>query len=304
VKISLAAVVALVLLGAGCGSGDEIPALPSGSYVSAAGSLSPPIQLFGDTVAAQATVVVDRRHLNPARVRLKTAFAPYEQLGETKVKQRDAGELTELRFEQQLRCLDYACITASLGTAAKPGVPRTFRFPPAHVLYNERGAKTPRTLRTVRWGPLQSVSRINAQEVTQVFGFPFRATVSPLPGVTYRLSPAALAALLLLVSVALLALPVVLVARWLRRRRPPPQEPEPEVVSPLERAIRLVEWSLDQGDGDRRAALEALAVELDAVGDHALADDTREAGWSALAPAPEHVRSLVTRVKETHGVSG
>lgn len=300
----LAGVAALALLAAGCGGGDEIPALPAGSFVAAGGSLSPAIQLFGDTVTAQANVVVDRRRLDPARVRLKGAFAPYEQVGETQVTRRDAGDLTELRFEQRLRCLERDCITATLGTIVDPsgGAPRTFRFQPAQVLYDEPEAKVPRTLRTVRWGPLLSVSRINAQEVTQVYGFPFRATVSPLPGLTYRIPPAGLAAILLLAAAALLALPATLVVRRLRRRQPLPDEPEPE-VSPLEQAIGLVEWSLDREDPERRAALEALAVELDAVGDHAVADDAREAGWSPSPPAQERARLLVARVKEAHGVS-
>jgi hypothetical protein len=305
VRTYLAGVAALALLAAGCGGGgEEIPALPAGSFVSAGGSLSPPIHLFGDTVTAQAIVVVDRRRLDPGRIRLKGTFTPYEQVGETQVTRRDARDLTELRFEQRLRCLGYDCITATLATTIdlSGGAPRTFRFLPAQVLYDESGATTPRTLRTVRWGPLLSVSRINAQEVTQVFGFPFRATVSPLPGVTYRIPPVALTAILLLAAVALLALPTTLVVRRLRRRRPLPEQPEPE-ASPLEQAIRLVEWSLDREDADRRAALEALAVELDAVGDQVLADDARGAGWSPSPPALERSRFLIARVEETHGVA-
>ncbi len=80
------------------------------------------------------------------------------------------------------------------------------------------------------------------------------------------MSPTTLGLLLLLLAAALLLLPATLVLRWWRKRRqPPPPEPEPE-PTPLERAIALVEWSLGRENGaERRAALEALASELDVV---------------------------------------
>ena len=50
-------------------------------------------------------------------------------------------------------------------------------------------------------------------------------------------------------AVALLALPTVLVVRWYRRRRPAASVAEEPELTPLERAIRLVEWT---GDARRR----------------------------------------------------
>ena len=293
-----------VVLLAGCGGGDEIAALPAGSFVSASGSLGPPIHLFGDTITADVSVVVDRTKLDPARVSLRTFFAPYEPVEEMDVARREAGDLAEIRYRLRLRCLERACITSTLGTIVNPGgsAPRTFRFQPAQVKYTDPGKTEPRVLRAVRFGPLESVTRINAQDVTQIYGFPFRANLTPLPAVSQRMSPTTLGVLLLLLAAALLVLPATLLLRWWReRRRPPPPEPEPEPTA-LERAIALVEWSLERENGaERRAALDALASELDVVEPNGLGDETRVAAWSPPSPSTGEAERILTLVKERHG---
>jgi hypothetical protein len=154
----------------------------------------------------------------------------------------------------------------------------------------------------VRFAPIESVTRINAQDVTQVYGFPFRDTFAPLPGVSQRFSATTFGVILLLLAAALLVLPAALVLRWWRRRRqPPPPEPEPE-PTPLERAIALVEWSLARENGaERRAALDALATELDVVESNGLADQTRVAAWSPPSPTTGEAERILTLVKERHG---
>ena len=300
------AIVALVvvLAAAGCGgSGDQIPTLPAGTFVSATGSLGPPIHLFGDTITSEVDVVVDKSRLDPGRVSVKTFFAPYKAVGETRVTRSDAGNLAHLSYRTQYRCLERPCITSTLGTLTNPGesAPKTFRFPPAEVRYTDPGAKNPRLLRVVRFAPVEAVTRINAQEVSQVYGFPFRGTFTPLPALTKRVSPTTLALILLLLAALLLVLPALLITRWVRsRRKPPPPEPEPE-PTPLERAIALVEWSLTRENGaERRAALDALATELDTLESNGLADETRIAAWSPRSPSPTDATNILTQVKERH----
>jgi hypothetical protein len=295
----------VVPLAAGCGGGGEdIEALPPGSFVSASGSLGPPIHLFGDTIDADVSVVVDKTKLDPGRISLKTFFEPYEPIEEVSVARREAGNLAEIRYQLRLRCLVRACITSVLGTIQNPGgsAPRTFRFQPAQVQYTDPGAEQSRVLRTVRFAPIESVTRINAQDVTQVYGFPFRGNVTPLPAISQSMSATTLGVLLLLLAAALLLLPATLVLRWWRKRRqPPPPEPEPE-PSPLERAIALVEWSLARENGaERRAALDALATELDVVESNGLADQTRVAAWSPPSPSTGETERILTLVKERHG---
>jgi hypothetical protein len=305
VKVRILAAMLLVLLAAGCGgSGEEIPTLPTGSFVSASGTLSPSIHLFGDTITTELDVVVDKDRLDPGRVSVKTFFEPYEEIGETEVRRSDAGDLAHLSYRSQYRCLKRDCLTSTLGTLVNPGgsAPRTFRFRPAEVRYTDPDATNPRLLRTVRFPPVEAVTRINAQDVTQVYGFPFVGKFTPLPALTKRVSPTTLAVILLLLAAALLAVPTVLVVRWVRRRRQPPSpEPEPE-PTPLERAIALVEWSLARENGaERRAALDALASQLEVLDADGLADETRVAAWSPQSPSPEDATKILVLVKERHG---
>ena len=174
--------------------------------------------MFGDTINADVSVVVDKTKLDPGRVSLKMFFEPYEPIEEMGVARREAGNLAEIRYQLRLRCLQRACITSTLGTIQNPGgsAPRTFRFQPAQVQYTDPGEEQPRLLRTVRFAPIESVTRINAQDVTQVYGFPFRGSFSPLPALSQRISATTLGLLLLLLAAALLVLPVTLVLRWWR----------------------------------------------------------------------------------------
>ena len=292
-----------VVLAAGCGGSDDgIAALPQGRFVEARGSLGPPIHLFGDTLTAEVDVIVDRTKLDPSRLSLKTFFKPYKKVGRTQITRRDAGDLAEVRYRLRLRCLERACITSTLGTIANPGgsAPRTFRFQPAEVRYTDQGAKQSRLLRAVRVPPLESVTRINAQDVTQVYGFPFRDTFTPLPSLSRR-SPTTIAVALLLIAAALLVLPATLALRWWRKRRqPPPPELPPEPTA-LERAIALVEWSLQRENGaERREALNLLADELDGLESNGLADETRVAAWSPPSPSPREATRILELVKEQH----
>jgi hypothetical protein len=299
----LAGAVLVALLAGGCGGGSDIRALPPGSYVDATGSLSSAIQLFGDTVTADVDVVVDRRHVDPGRLTVKAAFTPYEEIGATEVERHDAGDLTRLRYRLRLRCLERACLTESIGTVVDPagGAPRVFAFAPAQLLYTNPGAKQPRLLRAVRFPALEAVSRINGQQAKQVYGFPFRSTLTPLPSVTYRITPPGLAAILLAAALALLVLPTVLVVRWLRRRRPQVEEAPPEPTA-LERAVALVEWARGRENGaERRAALESLAVALEDVDGPALADETRRAAWAPTPPSSAEADRILAHVKEAHG---
>lgn len=302
-RSAVASVLVLAALTAGCGGGgDGVSALPAGSYVSASGSLSPAVHLFGDTITAEVTAVVDSTKLDPSRLSLATFFEPYTRVGRTQVSRRDADDLSEVRYRLRLRCLERACITATLGTIANPGgsAPRIFRFQPAQLRYTDPGATKPRALRAVRIPMVESVTRIQGQDVTQVYGFPFRGTFTPLPSLSRR-DPATIALVLLVIAAALLVLPVTLAARWWRKRRqPPPPKPEPEPTA-LERAIALVEWSLQRENGaERREALNLLADELDGLEADGLADETRVAAWSPPSPTPVDATRILELVKERH----
>ncbi len=309
----LVAVVAT--LAAGCG-GEGVPPLPEGRFLAARQTVTPRVHLFAEPIVARIDVIVDSEHYHPDRVRVAPDFDPYEQDGDPRISRRDDGRYTQLRYEYTIRCLVYACLEEVGGgppeiqagglppspqqQAGGFGERKTTRFNAARVLYDDP-EKGEQRVRNLSWPVVQSVSRLNYGDtgVTGV-GFPFEASVTPLPGATYRIAPALLGAGLLVGALALLALPAVLVVRALRREESPIEE-TPE-LSPLERALWLVEWARARPEGERREALEALAVELEAQGSE-LTSGARRLAWTPLPPSPEGMDEFVTAVKEADAAS-
>jgi hypothetical protein len=295
----------MLLAAAGCAGSDEAGELPLGRQVSAQGTLTPTVHLFAEPVLARVEVLVDRDHVDPGKVRLQTDFLPYDIQASAK-RRTDRGRFTELRYEWLLRCLRVACIPEILQSAAGDdetgrGERRTFALPAARVLYDDPGGEE-RTLTRAAWPELVSVSRIKQSDVPEFGGFVFKSSVAPLPEPDYRVSPTVLGAGLLAGALLLLALPAALVLGWWRRRRPEPEVVAEPELSPLERALRLVEWAGEQPNGtERREALEVLAVELEAVESDELASSVRGLAWSPVSPSPSAATGLVEQVRERDG---
>lgn len=313
-RVYLVLVAALAL--AGCGGSDDKPLLAQGKAAAVRGGLTPDVHLFGEPVVAHVDVIVDREQVDPGAVRVKTDFEPYETVGETTVEKDEIGQFTHLRYTTTLRCLDVDCIprtrSGDITISQTPGLPlfpenqvrdekRKYEFPPAIV--TAEGEPKDRTLGRVVWPPLRSVSRINWYDSSVVGqGFPFASTVTPVPEPSYRVSPTALGFALLALAIALLALPVSYLVRRYRTRRAPSKSQKPS-LSPLERALALVEWASRRHSVDeRREALEALAYELDAEEDET-ANRARAQGWSAPPPATEKMTGLVEEIREGHAPS-
>lgn len=303
--------VALAL--AGCGGSDSKPLLASGKAAAVRGGLTPDVHLFGEPVVAYVDVIVDREQVDPDALRVKTDFEPYDTVGETTVAQEEIGRFTHVRYSTKLRCLTEDCIprtlTGDVTISQTPGLPlfpenqqrdekRKYEFPPAIV--TAEAEPKDRTLGRVVWPPLRSVSRINWYDSSVVGqGFPFVSTVTPVPEPSYRISPTVLGIALLVLAIALVALPVAYFVRRYRSRREPSRSQKPS-LSPLERALALVEWASRRPSVDeRREALEALAYELDAEADET-ANRARAQGWSPPSPAAEDMTGLVEEIREGH----
>jgi hypothetical protein len=302
-RLRLALAAGLALTAAGCAGGDdETPAVPQGRFIAASRSLAPPVHLFADHVVVRIEVVVDRDHLDPNQVRLDARFPPYERVGKLEVERRDFDRFTRIRYRVTLRCLMLNCLPKGAASLLQPIRPeRVRRFKPAHIYYDDPETGRPRHLKRVWWPQLVGLSRIGATDprFTQQFNTPFQTTLAPLPSLTYRISPSLLAGGLFTAAALLLALPARLGWSWLRRRRPPPPVEERE-LTPLERALALVEWARESVDGeDRRKALEVLAFELDASGRAEQAEAARRLAWSPSAPSPDAAAELVKSVQES-----
>jgi hypothetical protein len=73
--------------------------------------------------------------------------------------------------------------------------------------------------------------------------------------------------------------------------------------TPLEQALRLAE-AVDGDASERRVALETLAAELRAVGEHGLAGETERLAWDVDPPRGDAVVALAASVRgRTNGGS-
>jgi hypothetical protein len=296
----------LAVLAAGCSGDGGAPPLPEGRFLSASQSITPRVHLFGDGVLARIDVVVDRERYDPDRIRVAANFEPYEREGEVVRKERDLGRYAHLRYEFTLRCVVHECLEEvggippqglSGGIPTAPGGHSGFgerkstTLKAARVLYDDPEKGTQR-VRNVHWPELQSVSRLNYADTSVTgIGFPFEASVTPLHEATTRASPALLGAGFLLGAVALLGIAAALVASLLRREPAVSVEAAPE-LSPLERALQLVEWARERPEPERREALEVLAVELDPSAAE-LSRVVRRLAWSLAVPAAEAIDDII-----------
>lgn len=104
--------VAAVLL---AGGSNVSRLLPGGRPLAARATLSTREASFGDTVRAAVEVRVDRRRIDPARLRLLTSFDPYQPVGPPAVRRRTVGDVVEVVTTYDLRCLVTACLDVTGG---------------------------------------------------------------------------------------------------------------------------------------------------------------------------------------------
>jgi hypothetical protein len=278
--------------------------LPNGAPVAVQGTIAPNVAFFGDAIQARLDVAVDRRKVDPDRVRIATDFRPFERLATHRTR-RDAGRITYIRQTYTLRCLARQClqvlptVAAAAGGAQASGRRATL-FRPGRVYVTGRSTVSPLL---IQWPSVETLTRVNQSE-SRLQTFFYHATLMP-PDPTYALAPRTLLGLLVLGVLVALAIPVALVLRRLEeRRRERLPKPKPE-LPPLERALRLLEWANRQSDGeDRRRALELVAVELLRGGEPALGAAARELAWSPSSPRADEAGRLGARVRSVAGGNG
>jgi hypothetical protein len=277
----IAIVLVLVLRG---GSSQAVPR----RAVSAEGLLSESGALFADPLRATIEVLVDRTHVDPARVGFDASFDPYQRIGIPRLTRADAGRLTRLVYTTELVCSTANCLPPRGG--------KRVQFTPAEVFYFPRDGSARRSVK-VSWQPLTLAGRTTNADLngSDPFAQPsWRATTDPAAA-SYRISPSLLEALLLTLSsllfiAAALALWKLLRALHARLRLPIPTS--------LERAVRLVERSEVHDDAPaKRKALELLSRELARSGESQLALVARELAWGEPAPIPSTTQPLTLDVR-------
>lgn len=313
----LAAVLGVVLVVTLTSHGQPSTAgsLPGKQALSASWSMAPSSVLFGDTVHVRVEATIDRRRLDPKRLRLETNFKPYEPVTPRLVTREDVSHYTHLVYRVDLRCVITEC-------APDAGAQQRFSLLPGRLVYRGRpkaGGRAPSV--ALDWPSIVVVSRIDPidlQRRARGIGRGNRQiNVQPLPPwrvnsqllpVSYAVRPGTafwvtlVGALMLIGAATLLLRPYLPAPAFLRRTRPVPQ--------PLERAVAAVESARASGAEEReRKALELLGAELLRSGETQLAESARALAWSRPDP-PEpalmaaltvDVRRLIKERSNGHG---
>jgi hypothetical protein len=259
-------------------NGSESPPKHS---LSASTSLSAETLSFGDPLTAGLDVLVDPDVVDPASVRVRPRFAPYQIVATTVRTRRAGGVLRSYRYS--LECLAAVCVPGrSLAER---------RFLPVLLSYRTVTGQVGRG--AVDWPAYRVISRLTSPDV----GDPTQRlrTNETLPKVSYRIRPGLLQALLAASSAILVLVAAVLVALLLPRRAARSSR-----LSPLEQALEHVRASGTNGYPDeRRKALGRLARELTVSGRRELAEAAFRLAWSAPAPSGEAAAAFAQRVEAT-----
>lgn len=281
--LAVVAVVVAALLRGG-GHGEKIQA------IQATAAVEPGAHLFGDRLAARVEVLLDRRAVDPASVRVLAGFAPYGTAGPPTVSAHEAGNDVSLTYGFTLLCLRDEC-------RPEPRGAKEFRFGTVQIRFRDRGRAA--TL-AVPWPSIEVGSRLTSADIGQP---QLRARDTDLPAVSYRASPSLLAALLFSLAAALGFGGVVLVWPSVRPLLPARRARDDLAgLPPLERAVGLLRRSLARGRAsDQRKALDRLARELRESGRDELAGGARELAWSERDPATDEMTDLAGRVEATIG---
>lgn len=256
-------------------------------------SVTPTRSLFGQPLTATVRVVVDPARVDPGSVAVTTRFAPFAVRDE-RDDVRHVGRADVLSFAYTLQCLSAGCLPRP-ATGRSKGAATAFQLHVARVTARRRDGRAISV--AARWPVFGVQSRLTAQDIA--YSQPQIEAPLSAPAVTWRASPALLAAL----ASALAALLVVgagglLASAALRDGRPLRALRIPRNLTPVERALRLAEFAARRGETDEsRRALERLAIELRRRGETRHAAEAERLAWSQLRPTESTVAELAGEVR-------
>jgi hypothetical protein len=291
---AFAAVATLVAVLALRDDGSSTEALDRAQALEARVVVSPRVVLFGDTVTARVQVALDRERVDPDSLRVETAFAPWQLVRAPERIRRDGDRATYVETVYVIRCLGPPCVPSRASSSRE--------FQAVKLTYDQVGGG--RASSEVRWPVLVVNTRLVSDDFGRrdEYGTAWRADLATLPVVSYRLPPALLLALLLAGAAGLMLVGGRLAYSVLPRREEPllpePSAPPPPDLTPLERALALLEEpSPLDGAAERRRALEFVAEHFDER-DRSLAASARALAWRSGQPAPAESVGLAARVRD------
>jgi hypothetical protein len=262
--------------------------------------VEPSSALFGDTLVARASVVVDASTTDLDEVRVSARFAPYVVVSRGRTVTRDIGRAARVDYTFRLRCLTAACLDAMEQETEQGRIVATaIRFPAAELATAGPGGALRRE--QLRWPPVIVRSRLTPEDIAN--GEP-QVPASLDRSVSYRISPDLLGWALVLAAAVLALAGAALVALAVRGRRAATRLVIPAHLTPVDRAVALARHAAKEGDvaGERRA-LERLAAELRRTGDRDLAATAGQLAWSAGTPTGEGLDELEAAARSRNGGS-
>jgi hypothetical protein len=258
--------------------------------IRATATVTPPVQTFGNAVTATVTVLADAKWIDPARVRPVPNFFPYAAVGPAIEHESEHGRVIELTWSWTLNCLTASCVPV----VPPSDLAHVFRLQPVVVHVLRANGRVAYSV-SAPFPELEVLSEISPEIVAYLHKYSKIEwqydIASPAP--SYRVSPALVFWLALVLAGLCGVAGVALIARWALRFRTPyvPAVSGPSSSS-LERALALFFWAGGRGDETlQRKALERVAAELPFdVAD--LSDATREIAWSPETPEEEEVEAI------------
>jgi hypothetical protein len=257
-------------------------------------SVGPTVTLFGDAVTAKVAVVVDRKWIDPASLRVRVHFTPYQPISPPTETRTGNGRLEEITWAWSARCLTVRCIPESLSG----DLTRDFDLAPARIEYVLAGSTARHSLHAgfqqIQVGSQLNPKVVNFLEKKRVLAWQFPLT--PVPSPHYRVSPTLAFWLPLALAIVLGTLGLAVVARWALQFRTAATASGPAIPdSPLERALTLFFWARANDDDTlQRKALERVADELP-FDVHDLSETAHALAWSQETPDEEDVQVISER---------
>jgi hypothetical protein len=275
--------------------------LGEGVPLKAYATITPTVHLFGDSVTAKIAIVADTRWIDPARLQVRTDFAPYEPTKAPSVLSLKVGRFAQVTWTWTLSCLTTPCV---------PRVPpsdhfHVFTFHPAHIEYLQINRKPAYGI-TASWPPIEVVSQVSPGVVAflqRTNRLNWRLGITPVAAPTYRFSPGFLFWLAIGVAGAFGLAALLFAWRWYLVVRPQRAVPvEVDASTPLDRAIAVLRYAHEHGDETlQRKAFERVAGELGVERADELTLIARELAWSQRTPEDEEVEEFAEQARGTQG---
>ncbi len=237
--------------------------------------VDPAAPRFGDTFAYVVSATVGTPDLAGARVVVDVA--PFTRLGPPVDRRTSASGVGHITVAESLACLSAACLGRPVGAAVA--------LPRARVFAGGKVAVAPRL--EIAVGLRVSPAAVDAAD--PVFRRP-----ETLPGTSFRFSPSAATAVLVVLGIALLAVGVAVLTGPLRLSRAAQRRTAVD-VDQRDRAVRLLRESATRDAADRRRAA-SLASRI--VSEPDLARTAAGVAWSRPEPGPPDATTLADRVEQ------